>query len=73
MAHPTDDSEDGKIGIEADERLIARFEKLLESRDEKIEDLESRLTEVASKVESLITERNVLIDWIYAAVHVLRT
>lgn len=69
---PADDREDRKIGIEADERLIGRFEKLLESRDEKIRDLEERLTAVANKVESLITERNVLIDWIYAAVRVVR-
>jgi hypothetical protein len=69
---PTDDREDKKIGIEADERLLSRFEALLEKRDEKIKDLENRLTEVANKVESLITERNVLIDWIYAAVRVVR-
>ena len=28
---PADDREDRKIGIEADERLLARFEKLLDS------------------------------------------
>ncbi|UUG69983.1 membrane protein [Arthrobacter phage Bauer] len=69
---PADDREDRKIGIEADERLLERFQKLLEARDEKIQGLEDRLTEVANKVESLITERNVLIDWIYAAVRVVR-
>jgi len=69
---PADDREDRKIGIEADERLLARFEKMLSERDQKIDHLEERLTEIAMKVETLLTERNVLIDWIYAAVRVVR-
>lgn len=69
---PADNREDRKIGIEADERLLARFEKMLEERDQRIVGLENRLTEVATKVESLLTERNALIDWIYAAVRIVR-
>lgn len=69
---PTDDREDKKIGIEADERLLKRFEDMLAERDGKIDKLESRLDKVVEELEELRSERNNLIDWIYAAVRIVR-
>jgi hypothetical protein len=70
---PADDREDKKIGIEADERLLARFEEMLAERDGKIEKLESRLDRFAEELEGLRSERSRLIDWIYAAVNIVRS
>lgn len=70
---PADDREDKKIGIEADERLLARFEKMLEERDTSIDELRKELKEVRQIAESAVSENRMLIDWIYAAVQVVRT
>ena len=69
---PADDREDRKIGIEADERLLARFEKLLEERDKRLDDMSSELKEVRAIAEKAANANRILIDWIYAAVRVVR-
>lgn len=69
---PADDREDRKIGIEADERLLARFEKMLAERDKKLEDLDKKLEELNAKVEGYQRERTVLIDFIYTLVRIIR-
>lgn len=69
---PADDREDKKIGIEADERLLERFEEMLGKRDAEIETLRAEVKEIAGKVQDLIEERGSLIDWIYAAIRIVR-
>lgn len=69
---PADDREDRKIGIEADERLLARFEKLLEERDKRIDGLVDEVKEVRALAEKAVNVNRILIDWIYAAVRVVR-
>lgn len=69
---PADDREDRKIGIEADERLLKRFEDMLKERDTKLAGLEERLEALNAKVEGYQRERTVLIDFIYALVRVIR-
>lgn len=69
---PADDREDRKIGIEADERLLARFEKLLEERDKRIDGLVAEVKEVRAIAETAANANRILIDWIYAAVRVVR-
>lgn len=69
---PADDREDRKIGIEADERLLKRFEDMLAERDTKLENLEKRLESLNAKVEGYQRERTVLIDFIYALVRIIR-
>ena len=69
---PADDREDKKIGIEADERLLERFEEMLGKRDAEIESLRAEGKEIAGKVQDLIEERGSLIDWIYAAIRIVR-
>ena len=69
---PADDREDKKIGIEADERLLERFEEMLGKRDAEIESLRAEVKEIAGKVQDLIEERGSLIDWIYAAIRIVR-
>jgi hypothetical protein len=69
---PADDREDRKIGIEADERLLKRFEDMLAERDTKLAGLEQRLEALNAKVEGYQRERTVLIDFIYALVRVIR-
>lgn len=69
---PADDREDRKIGIEADERLLARFEKLLEERDKRIDGLVAEVREVRAIAEKAANANRILIDWIYAAVRVVR-
>ncbi|GAA3405074.1 hypothetical protein [Pseudarthrobacter polychromogenes] len=69
---PADDREDRKIGIEADERLLARFEKLLEERDKRIDGLVAEVKEVRAIAEKAANANRILIDWIYAAVRVVR-
>lgn len=69
---PADDREDRKIGIEADERLLARFEKLLEERDKRIDGLVKEVKEVRTIAESAVADNHKLIDWIYAAIRVVR-
>jgi hypothetical protein len=69
---PADDREDRKIGIEADERLLKRFEDMLAERDTKLAGLEARLEALNAKVEGYQRERTVLIDFIYALVRIIR-
>lgn len=69
---PADDREDRRVGIEADERLLKRFEDMLKERDGKIEALGQRIEELDTKVEGYRQERNVLIDFIYALVRIVR-
>src|SRR6476660_1581300 len=69
---PADDREDRKIGIEADERLLKRFEDMLAERDTKLAGLEQRLEALNAKVEGYQRERTVLIDFIYALVRIIR-
>ncbi|AXH44402.1 hypothetical protein PP353_gp22 [Arthrobacter phage Kumotta] len=69
---PADDREDKKIGIEADERLLKRFEDMLQERDDEIAELRAEVKEIAGKVQDLIEERGSLIDWIYAAIRIVR-
>ena len=69
---PADDREDKKIGIEADERLLKRFQDVIAESDAKIGKLEGRLDRVEEELEELRSERSRLIDWIYAAIKVVR-
>lgn len=69
---PSDDREDRRIGIEADERLLKRFEDMLKERDNKLAGLEQRLEALNAKVEGYQRERTVLIDFIYALVRIIR-
>lgn len=69
---PADEREDRKIGIEADERLLKRFEDMLAERDAKLTGLEQRLEALNAKVEGYQRERTVLIDFIYALVRIIR-
>lgn len=69
---PADDREDRKIGIEADERLLKRFEDMLKERDTKLTALENRLEELNAKVEGYQRERTILIDFVYALVRIIR-
>src|SRR6478735_5676533 len=69
---PADDRGDRKIGIEADERLLKRFEDMLAERDTKLAGLEQRLEALNAKVEGYQRERTVLIDFIYALVRIIR-
>jgi hypothetical protein len=69
---PADDREDRKVGIEADEKLIQRFEQLMNGQDKKIADLGSELKEVRAIAEKAVHINRVLTDWIYAAVRVVR-
>lgn len=69
---PADDREDKKIGIEADERLLKRFEDMLAKRDQRLEELEQKLTDLNAKVEGYQRERTILIDFMYALVRIIR-
>lgn len=69
---PTDDREDKKLDLDADERLLARFEKLLEERDQRIDGLVKEVKEVRRIAEAAATDNRNLIDWIYLAVRVVR-
>jgi acyl-CoA reductase-like NAD-dependent aldehyde dehydrogenase len=69
---PADDREDRKIGIEADELLLSRFTKLLEERDKRIDGLVEEIKEVRNIAEAAVEDNRNLIDWIYAAVRVVR-
>lgn len=69
---PADDREDRKIGIEADERLLARFEKLLEERDRRIDGLVDEVREVRAIAEATAKENRALVDWCYAVVRIVR-
>lgn len=69
---PADNLAERKVGIEADERLLKRFQEMLGERDEAIEELRQEVKELAGKVKDLVDERGALIDWIYAAVRVVR-
>jgi len=69
---PADSREDRKIGIEADERLLQRFENMLKERDSKFDELEQKFEALNAKFEGVQRERTVLIDFIYALVRVIR-
>ncbi|MFF1382762.1 hypothetical protein ACFVWT_04270 [Arthrobacter sp. NPDC058288] len=69
---PADAREDRKLNLEADERLLARFEKMLQERDSSIDELRQELKEVRALAESAVTDNRALVDWIYAAVRVVR-
>lgn len=69
---PADDREDKKIGIEVNEQLLERFEGMLQERDTQIAELRAEVKEIAGKVQDLIEERGSLIDWIYAAIRIVR-
>jgi len=69
---PADDREDRKIGIEADELLLGRFTKLLEERDKRIDGLVEEIKAVRQLAEAAVEDNRNLIDWIYAAVRVVR-
>jgi hypothetical protein len=69
---PADDREDRKIGIEADELLLARFTKLLEERDKRIDGLVDEVKEVRKLAEDSARENRVLVDWCYAVVRIVR-
>jgi hypothetical protein len=69
---PADDREDRKIGIEADELLLARFTKLLEERDKRLDAVTEELKEVRAIAEKAANANRILIDWIYAAVRIVR-
>ncbi len=80
---PADDREDRKVGIEADEKLLQRFEKMLEIRDNEIKSLREDkdneikvlrgdLEKVSRRVEEVVGENRALLDWAYIAVRVVR-
>jgi Txe/YoeB family toxin of Txe-Axe toxin-antitoxin module len=69
---PADDREDRRFGVEADERLLQRFENMLKERDTKFTELEQKFEDLKSKVEGYQRERTVLIDFIYAVVRIVR-
>lgn len=69
---PADDREDRKVGLEVNESLLERFEKLLEERDKRIDGLVAEIKEVRGIAESAVNENRALIDWCYAVVRVVR-
>lgn len=69
---PADDREDRTVTIDANEALLDRFTKELESRDKKISELDGRLTVLSGEVDGLRLERFQLIDFIYALVRIIR-
>lgn len=69
---PADDREDRKVGIEADERLLKRFEEMLKERDSKIDALNKRVDELFSTVQEQAQERTVLVDLVYALIRIIR-
>src|SRR5688572_19264769 len=69
---PADDREDRRFGVEADERLLQRFENMLKERDTKFAELEQKFDDLKAKVEGYQRERTVLIDFIYAVVRIVR-
>lgn len=70
---PADDREDRSVTIDANDALLDRFTKELESRDKKISDLDGRLTNLSREVEGLRMERFKLIDFIYVLVRIIRS
>lgn len=69
---PADDLADKRVAIEADEKLLARFEAMLAERDVKIKALDDAVTALKTTVDELSRERNVLIDFIYVLVRIIR-
>jgi hypothetical protein len=69
---PADNIAERKIGIEADELLLGRFTKLLEERDKRIDGLVEEIKEVRNIATAAVEDNRNLIDWIYAAVRVVR-
>ena len=69
---PGDDIAEKKINIEADDKLLARFENLLHSRDARIDTLDNKITELREEIEEIRMERNELLDFIYVLVRIVR-
>lgn len=69
---PADVREDRKIGFEADQRLLKRFEDMLKERDTKITALDTRLEQLNAKVEGYQRERTILIDFVYELVRIFQ-
>lgn len=69
---PADNREDRRLKIDADEKLLQRFENMLASRDRQIKDLGAKVEELDNRLEGYRRERNVLIDFIYALIRIIR-
>jgi len=69
---PADSREDRRLDIEADEKLLQRFENMLASRDKQIKELGAKVEELDNRVEGYRQERNVLLDFIYALIRIIR-
>jgi hypothetical protein len=69
---PADRREDRRLAIEADEKLLQRFEDMLASRDLQIKDLGAKVEALDNRVEGYRQERNVLLDFIYALIRIIR-
>lgn len=69
---PADNREDRRLDIEADEKLLKRFEDMLSSRDAQIKELTKKVEALDSRVEGYRQERNVLIDFVYALIRIIR-
>lgn len=69
---PADSREDRRLDIEADEKLLQRFENMLASRDRQIKELGAKVEELDNRLEGYRRERNVLIDFIYALIRIIR-
>lgn len=69
---PADSREDRRLDIEADEKLLQRFENMLASRDKQIKELGTKVEELDNRVEGYRQERNVLLDFIYALIRIIR-
>lgn len=69
---PGDDIAEKKVNIEADDKLLQRFENLLHSRDARIDTLDNKITELREEIEEIRMERNELLDFIYVLVRIVR-
>jgi hypothetical protein len=69
---PADTLAEKKVALEADERLLKRFEDMLKERDDKLEALEGKVDKLNQKVEEYQRERTGLIDFIYELVRIVR-
>jgi hypothetical protein len=69
---PADNREDRRLDIEADEKLLQRFEDMLASRDKQIKELGAKVEELDNRLEGYRQERNVLLDFIYALIRIIR-
>lgn len=69
---PGDEIAEKKVNIEADDKLLQRFENLLHSRDARIDTLDNKITELREEIEEIRMERNELLDFIYVLVRIVR-